>query len=318
MLNMSKSKLLQGTAAAAVLIGSIIPARADITIAVAANFRDPVAALLTEWYNLDGFTGTAYPGPTGDLENQIISNTGTHYDLFFAANTDAPYDLYYNHSDRILGAPFNYAEGGLVYFSRVFDVSSGLTYPLANNLLIANPCTAPYGLAALTLLTDSPWSLVLSSCTTVWPQASYVYSGGNIGQTFDKIVAHSTTTHSAGFVAKADVCIASATAPYTASWKTSANYTGSGTPYYYEYYAEGGGSSNADYPANGATAWTTDARGTHKFTRILQAAIEVENSAVNTTRTEVKSFIDFVSGRTHPGVALDIIKSYCYRWAIGE
>ncbi|BBU64312.1 molybdate ABC transporter substrate-binding protein (plasmid) [Methylosinus sp. C49] len=318
MFNIKARTLLRTTATAAVLIGTMIPARASITIAVAANFTLPLQDLLASWGSLEGYTGTFFSGATATLEQQIISNTATHYDLFLAANTAAPNDLYSNYSTRVINPPFNYAEGGLVLWSgpsKSVNITSGLPYPVTTDLLIAGPSTAPYGFAAYTLLNDSPWSAGFTTSTGPFPGSGnatqgHVYLGGNIGSTYNNLL-NNTSNKDYGFIAKSDVCLAATTAPYTASWNTYVT----GAVYAYEYYAEGGGSSDANYPATGASTWTTDAAGSHPFGHILQGAIRVNGPAPS---AEIESFISFLNGTTYPGVALSIIKKYCYRWAIGQ
>lgn len=317
----SLKKLLCTTATAAVLIGTMIPARADIKVAVAANFADTVGALLAEWAALESsnfYTGIYTSGATATLFAQIVTS-GSDYDIFFAANTASAYALYNKYPAHVVpnNPPFNYAEGGLVLWSgpaKQINVTSGLPYPVTTDLLIATPSSAPYGLAALQLLNDSPWTLGLISTTTattppLWPQG-HVFTGGNIGSTYDNLL-NNTSNKDYGFVAKSQVALAVTTAPYTASWNT---YT-TGAVYAYEYYAEGGGSSDASYPASTSTSWTSDAAGSHPFDHIIQAAVRVKGSAPD---AEIESFISFVQGYTHPGVALRIIKHYGYRWAIGQ
>ncbi|WP_020175955.1 substrate-binding domain-containing protein [Methyloferula stellata] len=320
----NKGQLLLGAAMAALLIGSAPKAEAttgSIRIAVAANFNDALNDLITAWSvfeagNGNTYTATAYAGATGTLVKQITSSSVSFYDLFFAADTTTPNALFNSSTTFISGPPFTYAQGGLVLWSgphnSVDITASGLPYPLTTNLVIADPSSAPYGLAAATVLNDAPWSLGLPTSTSAGYPVGFVNLGGNIGSVYSTLLT--TNTYAYGFVAKSQVCRAATTAPYTAAWNVYSTPPNSGTVYAYEYYPEGGGSSAPNLPS---PVPTSDAHGHHTFQAILQSAIQVKGTG---SSAALQSFLAYLDGdSTFPDQpATDIIKSYCYRWALGQ
>jgi molybdate transport system substrate-binding protein len=192
--------------AAVLLLASSFVAHAQttITIYVAANFADPLALLISDYGTYVDPTAnfTVVSGATRDLKNQIISlgNTGVgQADLFLAADEAAPADLATNYSGLVVGSPFTYAQGSLLLWSSIYnelDVSGGLPYPITQNLVVANPTTAPYGHAAAEVLASSPWVI-----TTI--PSGYVYTASNIENTYLAVAAGS---YSSGFIAQSASC----------------------------------------------------------------------------------------------------------------
>jgi molybdate transport system substrate-binding protein len=198
-------KLAFGVSAAVMMMMYSPPLRAEtITISVAANFADTLTALTNSYIaNVDPSADFIFKvGATTTLENQIISlgNTGAgQADLFLAANTDAPQDLYTNYSSLVVGSPFTYAQGFLVLWSNTngVNISGGLPNPFTDDFVIANPSTAPYGLAATQLMAGSPWFY-----TSPIP-GGHVFTSTNIGTTYQAVY---DTTYKYGFVAASQVC----------------------------------------------------------------------------------------------------------------
>jgi len=121
----------------------------EIRIAVAANVSYAIAPLIKA-FNSD-FPETKVNvilGSSGKLTAQI--SHGAPFDLFLSANMKYPQALYRN--GTALTKPVVYAQGSLALFSvKVRDFSKGLTMLKAKDICriaVANPKTAPYGVAA--------------------------------------------------------------------------------------------------------------------------------------------------------------------------
>lgn len=147
----------------------------SLTIAVAANFLNPLQALKAEFEGSMGHEITVVGGSTGQLYAQIIN--GAPFDVLLAADTERP---------RLLAAEgwgdpssrFTYAFGRLVLWS-FEDIDESTLERLAEQdfhwLAIANPDLAPYGAAAKQVLeTLGVWASV----------SNRIVRGGNIGQAF--------------------------------------------------------------------------------------------------------------------------------------
>ncbi len=129
-------------------------AAADLRIAVAANFRAPLEALVAEFTSSTGHDVTISSGATGLLYAQITR--GAPFDVFLAADMDRPRDLV----DRrlaVAGSLRVYAIGQLVVLSAsgAAEVTSISELARLDRVAIANPRTAPYGRAAEQVLAAS-------------------------------------------------------------------------------------------------------------------------------------------------------------------
>ena len=116
-----------------------------IRVAVAANFRSTLVQINDQFQRDTGYQVRLSSGSTGVLYSQITH--GAPYDLFFAADRDSAARL---HANGLGGTPFCYARGELVLAG-----GNGELVQLADpelSLAIANPVTAPYGAAAMTVL----------------------------------------------------------------------------------------------------------------------------------------------------------------------
>ncbi len=290
MLSSKMKQLALGGVSAAILLSSGMAAQAqaiNINVATAANFTGTLNDIITQFenyyadnYGLD-YTISVTSGPTATLKADIIAGS-PQFDFFFSADQAAPQDLYANHNSLVVGSPFEYAEGGLVLWSgpnNTVNISGGLPYPLTTAFVIAAPSAAPYGLAAMELLNDSPWSLGLTT-TSSYP-VGYVNTASSISNTYSAV---SAGTYPYGFVAKSEVC---RTVSGTPTWNSYAS-----TTYAREYYAEGTSSSSATPPSPIPT-------GSQTFDHILQYAIEIANSSrTDDQNTELTNFINWVNGTT--------------------
>ena len=129
----------------------------SLTIAVASNFRVPAEQIVASFERATGHEVRISSASTGKLYAQIIS--GAPFDVLLAADSDRP-RLLEESGIGIHGSRQTYAIGGLVLWSR--DPANtgadcrGLLNDLgARRLAIANPKTAPYGIAARQFLTNA-------------------------------------------------------------------------------------------------------------------------------------------------------------------
>lgn len=127
----------------------------EVSLGVAANFTNTARELAEQFEADTGHTVSASYGSTGKLYAQILN--GAPYDLFMAADARRPV-LIEQHPTGISGTRFTYARGNLVLWSPTPDGFSGadaesfLAQQAFARLAIANPKTAPYGLAAKQVL----------------------------------------------------------------------------------------------------------------------------------------------------------------------
>lgn len=123
------------------------------TIAVASNFLAPAKAIASQFEKNTGHTIKISSGSTGKLFAQIIH--GAPFDAFFAANQNEPKRL--DEQGLVAaGSRFTYALGQLVLWSNTgIDIHSGLesiNQKDIHTVSIANPRTAPYGFAAMSII----------------------------------------------------------------------------------------------------------------------------------------------------------------------
>lgn len=147
---------------------------ASATIAVAANFAEPMRALAAVLEKNTGHRLELSVGATGRLYAQI--RNGAPFDAFLAADTRAPAQL---EADglAVSGSRFTYATGQLVLWSAQPGLVDAQGAVLQTNqfrkLAIANPKTAPYGAAALEVMAQ------LGLSDTLTPR---LVQGESIGQ----------------------------------------------------------------------------------------------------------------------------------------
>lgn len=166
----------------------------NLTLAVAANFTDTTASLVETFEASTGHRVTASFGSTGKLYAQI--RNGAPFDVFMAADAQRP-QLLESDGMAVHGSRFTYARGKLVLWS---PETAAFISPIAylneqsfSRLAIANPKTAPYGLAAQQVLEHLElWS----------PLQPKLVRGDSIAQTFQFIASGNAQ---AGLVALAQV-----------------------------------------------------------------------------------------------------------------
>ncbi|MEP0354793.1 MAG: molybdate ABC transporter substrate-binding protein [Paraglaciecola sp.] len=137
-------------------------------VAVAANFRQSMQALVTELEKDSNHKYILSFGSSGKFYGQILH--GAPYDLFFSADAVKPKAIA-NRGLAVSESRFTYATGRLVLLSSRMELAEPardiLTRGTFNKLAIANPKFAPYGVATLEVLefldryeiTKSKWVL---------------------------------------------------------------------------------------------------------------------------------------------------------------
>ncbi len=142
-------RLLAPLLAAGLLLTAPLAALADtLNAAVAANFTKTIEEIGAAFKEKTGHEVKFAFGPTGKLYAQI--KNGAPFDLFFAADTEKPQALVKEGLVKE-GSYFVYARGVLALYSPTLPVKEGYKTILEkaefNHLALANPKTAPYGVA---------------------------------------------------------------------------------------------------------------------------------------------------------------------------
>jgi molybdate transport system substrate-binding protein len=173
---------------------TVPPALADqALVAVAANFLAPFRELAIAFETSTGHSLRVVAGSSGNFYSQI--KNGAPFDVFFSADMERPKLL----GDEGLGVKetrFTYAIGRIVLWSSNADLIKGeetLRSKKFKRLAIANPKTAPYGVAAMQALQK------LELWESVQPQ---IVMGESIGQTIGFIESGNAQL---GFVAMSQV-----------------------------------------------------------------------------------------------------------------
>ena len=143
-------------------------------VAVAANFVPPLREVATEFEKSTGHTVQVASGPSGGFYTQI--KNGAPFDVFFSADNERPKRLE-DEGLGVKGSRFTYAIGRLVLWSPDPNLVKGedtLRSEKFKHLAIANPKTAPYGVAAMQAMQK----------LGVWEQVqSRLVMGEGLGQT---------------------------------------------------------------------------------------------------------------------------------------
>lgn len=152
-----------------------------LTVAVASNFVSAAEEIASEFTKATGIPVRLSAGSTGKLYAQIVN--GAPYDIFLAADEQRP-ALLDDLGMTVAGSRRTYAFGSLVLWSadssmRQRDCRAALGQGAFNHLAIANPATAPYGLAAKEFLIS----------TELWDDVSErIVFGENISQALQFVV----------------------------------------------------------------------------------------------------------------------------------
>lgn len=168
------SRRLAGLLLAGALAGDVAHG-AVVRLAVAANFAPVVAALADPYRAETGHELRTTAGATGKLAAQI--EQGAPFDVFLAADAERPRQLE-ERGVAVRGSRFTYAWGRLVLWSAQPGQKLGPQTLRAGrfaHLAIADPVAAPYGLAAIDVMTRLGLYAALS------PK---LVRGESIGQTY--------------------------------------------------------------------------------------------------------------------------------------
>lgn len=126
---------------------------AEVQVAVAANFTAPMQAIAASFEKSTGHKAVAAFGATGQFYAQI--RNGAPFEVFLAADDTTPEKLD-KEGLTVAGSRFTYATGALALWSAKPGYVDAKGDVLKANqfahLSIANPKTAPYGLAATQVL----------------------------------------------------------------------------------------------------------------------------------------------------------------------
>ncbi|MEJ2693354.1 MAG: molybdate ABC transporter substrate-binding protein [Candidatus Thiodiazotropha sp.] len=162
----------------------------QVTIAVAANFTEASREIAARFEKATGHTTKISYGSTGKLYSQI--EFGAPFEVFLAADTQRPSKAE-EAGLAVPGSRFVYARGKLVLWSAKPDrFESGESFLRAGefeHVALANPKTAPYGLAAKQVM------LHLGVLEQLTPK---LVQGDSVAQTFQFAA---TANADAGFVA---------------------------------------------------------------------------------------------------------------------
>lgn len=162
------------------------------SVAVASNFAAPMKQLAAQFERATGHTLTISTGATGKFYAQI--KNGAPFDVFLAADDEIPARLM-REGEAVMQQ--TYAIGRLVLWSAQPGYVTGNEEVLRQNrferLAIANPKLAPYGAAAIEVLTR------LKLADRVQPK---FVVGENIAQTYQFIASGNAEL---GFVALSQV-----------------------------------------------------------------------------------------------------------------
>ena len=176
------------------LLFSVSAHAAEVSVAVAANFTAPMNAIAAEFAKDTGHQAKPSYGSTGKFYAQI--RNGAPFEILLSADDETPAKL----AQEGLADPasrFTYAIGTLVLWSAKPGVVDAKAEVLKrgqfNKLALANPKLAPYGKAAIEVLTG------MGLLDTLAPK---FVQGENIAQTWQFA---STGNAELGFVALSQV-----------------------------------------------------------------------------------------------------------------
>lgn len=177
------------------LVGASATTFADeIQVAVAANFTAPMKEIAAAFERETGHVVKSAYGATGKLYAQI--KNGAPFEALLAADNTTPTKLI-DEGAAVAGTQLTYAVGSLVLWSSKPDLvdSEGAVLKSGdfNKVAIANPKTAPYGAAAMEVLTG------LGLLEQIQPR---LVTGENIAQAFQFV---SSGNADLGFVALSQV-----------------------------------------------------------------------------------------------------------------
>ena len=165
----------------------------EVKIAVAANFTAAMKEIAANFEQSSRHSTVISYGSTGKLYTQI--RHGAPFEVFLSADQKRPTQL---EIDSLASDRFTYAIGQLVLWSnnRQLQPSEALLRQAAfNKLALANPKTAPYGSAAVTVLKRLKLDKALRN---KWVM------GDSIAQTYQFVA---TSNADIGFIAMAQIAL---------------------------------------------------------------------------------------------------------------
>ena len=169
---------------------------AEVKVAVAANFTAPMQKIAAAFEKDTGHKAVLSFGSTGKLATQV--RNGAPFEVLLAADDKTPAKLV-DEGLALASSRFTYAVGQLVLWSAqtgVVDAQGAvLAGTLAGKLAVADPKLAPYGAAAVQVMTQ------LGQLEALRP---HWVTGENIGQTFQFV---KTGNAALGFVALSQVMV---------------------------------------------------------------------------------------------------------------
>lgn len=175
-------------------VSSLASQAAEVQVAVAANFTAPMQKIAAEFEKDTGHKAQLSFGATGKFYAQI--KNGAPFEVFLAADDETPAKLE-REGDAVPGSRFTYAIGKLMLWSAqpgyVDSQGAVLKTGQFQHLAIANPKTAPYGAAAMAVLTH------LNLLDAIQPK---LVTGENIAQAHQFVA---TGNAELGFVALSQV-----------------------------------------------------------------------------------------------------------------
>ncbi|MCO4844522.1 MAG: molybdate ABC transporter substrate-binding protein [Sulfurovum sp.] len=194
--------------ALSILLGLSTVSAGEITIAVSANVNYAIEALKKEFNVLYPETKVqVILGSSGKLTAQI--KHGAPYDLFMSANMKYPEALY--NEEIAVTQPVVYAQGALALLSqKERNYDANMTVLRSNDIhkiAIANPQTAPYGVAAAEALKNAGVYDELKE--------KFVY-----GESISQTVIYATSAADIGIIAKSSLF-----SPQMAHFKEGINWS---------------------------------------------------------------------------------------------
>ncbi len=166
----------------------------EVQVAVAANFATPMKIIAADFEQDTGYKVALSFGATGKFYVQI--KNGAPFDILLAADDKTPYRIE-QEKLGIQGSRFTYAVGRLALWSArpgyVDDRGQVLKTGRFRHIALANPLLAPYGVAAVQVLTG------LGLMHALQPE---LVQGEDIAQTYQFV---STGNAELGFVALSQV-----------------------------------------------------------------------------------------------------------------
>ena len=152
---------------------------AELRVAVASNFASTASALINQYSQISNDSVVMLVGSTGKHFSQI--QFGLEIDVFLAADEQRP-RLLEDAGVAVHGSRFTYAVGRLALWgsneSLIEDRDAAFNSPLLKYLAVANPKTAPYGLAATQVLSNLGVEVNLVYGESVGQALQFASSGG--------------------------------------------------------------------------------------------------------------------------------------------